>query len=126
MANMVAKKQAQTAHGVGGVKIEKRRRYRPGSVALREIRRYQKSGDLLIPKLPFSRLVREIAMNGGGFKFKFQASAVMALQEAAEAYVTQVFEDTLLCAIHAGRKTTMPKDMQLARRIRGDFAYARR
>ena len=123
MATMVAEKQAFAAHVVGNVKSEKRRRYRPGSVALREIRHYQKGGQLLIPKLPFSRLVRKIVVDGGRYKFRFQASALMALQEAAEAYITQVFEDTLLCAIHANRKTIMPKDMNLARRIRGDMKF---
>lgn len=97
----------------------KKRRYRPGTVALREIRRYQKSTELLIRKLPFQRLVREIAQD---FKtdLRFQTSAVMALQEASESYLIGVFEDTMLCAIHAKRVTIMPKDMQLARRIRGE------
>ena len=83
-------------------------RYRPGTVALREIRRYQKSTELLIRKLPFQRLVREIAQD---FKtdLRFQSSAVMALQEASEAYLVGLFEDTNLCAIHAKRVTIMPK-----------------
>ncbi|CBJ48887.1 conserved unknown protein [Ectocarpus siliculosus] len=91
----------------------------PGTVALREIRRYQKSTELLIRKLPFQRLVREIAQD---FKsdLRFQGSAVLALQEAAEAYLVGLFEDTNLCAIHAKRVTIMPKDIQLARRIRGE------
>lgn len=95
--------------------------YRPGTVALREIRRYQKSTELLIRKLPFQRLVREIAQD---FKtdLRFQSSAVMALQEASEAYLVGLFEDTNLCAIHAKRVTIMPKDIQLARRIRGERA----
>ncbi|CAF87474.1 unnamed protein product, partial [Tetraodon nigroviridis] len=90
-------------------------------VALREIRRYQKSTELLIRKLPFQRLVREIAQD---FKtdLRFQSSAVMALQEASEAYLVGLFEDTNLCAIHAKRVTIMPKDIQLARRIRGERA----
>ena len=89
--------------------------------ALREIRRYQKSTELLIRKLPFQRLVREIAQD---FKtdLRFQSSAVMALQEASEAYLVGLFEDTNLCAIHAKRVTIMPKDIQLARRIRGERA----
>ncbi|KAK2900228.1 hypothetical protein Q8A73_013357 [Channa argus] len=93
----------------------------PGTVALREIRRYQKSTELLIRKLPFQRLVREIAQD---FKtdLRFQSSAVMALQEASEAYLVGLFEDTNLCAIHAKRVTIMPKDIQLARRIRGERA----
>ncbi|XP_058984216.1 histone H3-like [Musca domestica] len=91
------------------------------TVALREIRRYQKSIELLIRKLPFQRLVREIAQD---FKtdLRFQSSAVMALQEASEAYLVGLFEDTNLCAIHAKRVTIMPKDIQLARRIRGERA----
>lgn len=99
----------------GGVK--KAKRYRPGTVALREIRRYQKSSDLLIRKLPFQRLVREVTQD---FRtdLKFQASAILALQEAAEAYLVQVFEYTNLCAIHAKRVTIMPKDMQLCLRLR--------
>ena len=94
-------------------------RYRPGTVALREIRRYQKSTDLLIRKLPFQRLVREIAQD---FKndLRFQGTAILALQEASEAYLVSLFEDTNLCAIHAKRVTIMAKDLQLARRIRGE------
>jgi histone H3 len=100
-------------------KLRKPHRFRPGTVALREIRRYQKSTEHLIRKLPFQRLVREIALN---YKFdvRFQAGALEALQEAAEAYLVGLFEDTNLCALHARRVTIMPKDMQLARRIRGE------
>ena len=99
--------------------IKKPHRYRPGTVALREIRRYQKSTELLIRKLPFQRLVREIAQD---FKtdLRFQSLAIKALQEAAEAYLVGLFEDANLCAIHAKRVTIMPKDIQLARRIRGE------
>ena len=118
MAMMAARKrplQARTA----GVTERRRRRYRPGTVALREIRRYQKSTDLLIRKAPFQRLVREIAQE---FKtdLRFQSTAVLALQEAAESYLISLFEDTNLCALHAKRVTIMAKDMQLARRIRGE------
>ena len=101
----------------GGVR--KPHRYRPGTQALREIRRYQKSTELLLRKLPFQRLVREIAADFKG-DLRFQSSAVFALQEAAEAYLVGLFEDTNLCAIHAKRVTIMPKDLQLARRIRGE------
>ena len=99
--------------------VKKPHRYRPGTVALREIRKYQKSTELLIRKLPFQRLVREVAQD---FKndLRFQGSAVMALQEAAEAYLVSLFEDTNRCAIHAKRVTIMPRDMQLARRIRNE------
>lgn len=102
----------------GGIK--KPHRYRPGTVALREIRKYQKSTDFLISKLPFQRLVREIAQD---YKcdLRFQTTALMALQEAAEAYMVGLMEDTNLCAMHAKRVTIMPKDMQLARRIRGNL-----
>jgi histone H3/H4 len=83
--------------------------------------KYQKSTDLLLRKLPFQRLVREIAQD---FKndLRFQSTAIGALQEAAEAYLVSLFEDTNLCAIHAKRVTIMPKDIQLARRIRGERA----
>ena len=99
--------------------IMKPSRYRPGVCALREIRRYQKSCDLLIKKLPFQRLVREIAQD---FKtnLRFQSAALSALQEAAESYLVGLFEDTNLCCIHAKRVTIMPRDIQLARRIRGE------
>lgn len=101
----------------GGVK--KPHRYRPGTVALREIRKYQKSTDLLIRRLPFQRLVRELAQQFKG-DLRFQSSAIAALQTASETYLTGLFEDTNLCAIHAKRVTIFPKDMQLARRIRGE------
>ena len=103
----------------GGAK--KPHRWRPGTVALREIRKYQKSTDLLIRKLPFQRLVREIAQDFLT-DWRFQSSALLALQEASEAYLVGLFEDTNLCAIHAKRVTIMPKDMQLARRLRGERA----
>ncbi|KAF9809276.1 hypothetical protein SFRURICE_015739, partial [Spodoptera frugiperda] len=116
---LATKAARKSAPATGGVK--KPHRYRPGTVALREIRRYQKSTELLIRKLPFQRLVREIAQD---FKtdLRFQSSAVMALQEASEAYLVGLFEDTNLCAIHAKRVTIMPKDIQLARRVRGERA----
>lgn len=97
----------------------KQHRYRPGTVALREIRKYQKSTETLIRKLPFQRLVREIAQNFRS-DLRFQSQAVLALQEAAEAYLVGLFEDTNMCAIHAKRVTIMPKDLVLARRIRGE------
>jgi histone H3 len=114
---LAAKAARKATPASGGVK--KAHRYRPGTVAMREIRRYQKSTDLLLKKAPFQRLVREVAQD---FKtdLRFQSSAVMALQEASEAYLVGLFEDTNLCAIHARRVTIMPKDMQLARRIRGE------
>ena len=132
--------------------MKKPHRFRPGTVALREIRKYQKSTELLIRKRPFARyvdtfcmtvllfvvlnvsiidlylciystfhssVVREIA-NDFKTDLKFQAAALLALQEAAEAYLVGLFEDTNLCGIHAKRVTIMPKDIQLARRIRGE------
>lgn len=119
----------------GGAQARRQRRphrYRPGTVALREIRRYQKSTELLLRKAPFQRLVREIyydlsepkgVLEKLGLKMKnlrFQSTAVLALQEATESYLIGIFEDSNLCAIHAKRVTLMPKDIQLARRIRGE------
>ncbi|XP_026302983.1 histone H3.3-like [Piliocolobus tephrosceles] len=116
---LATKAARKSAPSTGGVK--KPHRYRPGTVALREIRRYQKSTELLIRKLPFQPLVREIAQD---FKtdLRFQSAAMGALQEASEAYLVGLFEDTNLCAIHAKRVTIMPKDIQLAHRIRGERA----
>lgn len=114
LATKAARKAAPTR---GGVK--KPHRYRPGTVALREIRRYQKSTDLLIRKAPFARLIREIAQDYKS-DIRFQSLAMLALQEASEAYLVGLFEDTNLCAIHGKRVTIMPKDIQLARRIRGE------
>ena len=118
-ANQAAQQNLGNPPKTGGLK--RPMRYRPGTVALREIRRYQKTAELLIRKLPFNRLVREVTQD---FKtdLRFQAQAIMALQEAAEAYLVRLFDDTNLCAIHAKRVTIMPKDMQLARRIRGEWA----
>ena len=106
LATKAAKKTAAAT-------VKKPHRFRPGTVALREIRRYQKTTELLIRKMPFQRLVREIAQD---FKtdLRFQSSSVMALQEASEAYLVGLFEDSNLCAIHAKRVTIMPKDMQLS------------
>ena len=114
---LATKAARKTQPANGGVR--RPQRYRPGTVALREIRKYQKSQELLIRKLPFQRLVREVAQDVK-LDLKFQSAAILALQEAAEAYLVGIFEDTNLCAIHAKRVTIMPKDMQLARRIRGE------
>ena len=94
--------------------------YRPGTVALWEIRRYQKSTELLLRKLPFQRLVWELAQDLGRSHIRFQSGAIMAMQEASEAYLVGLLEDANLCAIHAKRVTIMLKDIQLARRIRGE------
>ncbi len=101
------------------VKVRKKHRWRPGTVAMRDIRRYQKSTKCLMQRLPFQRLVRSIA-KGYNSELRFQASSLAALQEATEAYVVGLFEDVNLCALHAGRVTVMTRAMHLARRIRGD------
>lgn len=105
----------------GGGHPRKPHRYRPGTVALREIRKFQLTQDLLIRKLPFARLVKEIAEMyiGTNYGLRWQLNAILALQEACEAYLVHLLEDTNLCAIHAKRVTIMQKDIQLARRIRG-------
>ncbi|KAF8539211.1 histone-fold-containing protein [Trichophaea hybrida] len=111
-------------------KESKRRRSKPGFKALREIRQYQSSTELLIRKLPFSRLVRSFpssppalthlaGFGGDGEGIRFQSHALLALQEATEAFLVHLFEDANLLAIHARRVTVMQKDIQLARRIRG-------
>lgn len=93
--------------------------YSLGERALKEIRQYQKSTDLLLRRLPFARLVREIQQEMSNVAYRWQGTAIMALQEAAEAHLVGLFEDCNLCAIHAKRVTIQPKDMQLARRLRG-------
>jgi len=105
----------------GAEKVKNKRRYRPGVLALKQIRQYQKSTELLLRRLPFQRVVREI-MQGIAVKdeLRIQAVALEALQHATEAYLTNLFEDANLCAIHAKRVTIMPKDIQLSRRIRGE------
>ena len=97
-----------------GQKKRRPQRYRPGTVALREIRRYQRSSELLIRRMPFQRLVREIAQTHNPY-LRFQSGTILALQGSAEAYLVGLLEDSNLCAIHAKRVTIMPKDMQLAR-----------
>ena len=94
-------------------------RYRPGMMTLKEIQHYQKFMGFLIRKLPFQRLVREIAVKVAQ-EMRFQSLALLVLHEAAEAYLMGLFEDTNLCAIHARWVTIMPKDIQLARTIHGE------
>lgn len=121
------RKQIKSAKGkkrapkMGGLK--RPHRFRPGTVAIREIRKYQKSTSLLIRKLPFQRLVKSIAHESVS-DVRFQRSAIVALQEAVEAYLVGLFEDTNLCAIHARRVTIMVRDIKLARRIRGEKVTA--
>ena len=100
--------------------VKKPHRYRPGTVALREIRRYQKTFDLCIRKLPFQRVTREFVTDIQKSELRMQGSSVLALQEASEAHAVGTFEDANLCAIHGKRVTVMDKDFRLARRIRGD------
>ena len=114
---LASKAARKSAPSTGGVK--KKKRFRAGTVALQEIRKYQKSTELLIRKAPFQRLVREVAEDMKT-DLRFQSHAISALHEASEAYLISLFEDTNLCAIHAKRVTIMPKDIQLARRIRGE------
>ena len=111
----------------GGIK--KPHRYRPGLLALREIRRYQQTTDSLIRKTPFNKLIKEISQDyricpGGpgtpSVQVRFQSTALAALQEAAENYLVGLFEDVNLLAVHAKRVTVMPRDIRLALRIRGD------
>ena len=121
---IAAKVAAAAQKNLGNLRtggLKRPMRYRPGMVALREIRQYQKTTELLIRKLPFNRLVREVAQD---FKtdLRFQTQAIGALQEAAETYLVGLFKDTNLCAIHAKRVTIMPKDIQLAQRIRDERA----
>ena len=115
LATKAARKSAPAAGG-----CKKPHRYRPGTVALREIRKYQKSTDLLIRKLPFQRFLREV-MQDFRCDLRYTATALAASQEASEAYLIGLMEDTNLCAIHARRVTIMPKDMQLSRRIRREY-----
>ena len=105
---MISKTPLKTGPSSAGIK--KLHRYRPGAIALREIRKYQKSTELLIRKLPFQRLVREIVKELRPYEdYRFQSVALLALQESAEAFLVQLFEDTNLCALHANRVTIMPK-----------------
>ena len=123
-----AKAAASAARGAG---VKKPHRYRPGTVALREIRRYQKSTDLLIKKLPFQRLLKEMTYNSWKQMDemkrtqldkmpRMQVATVNCIQEASEATLVGLFEDTNLCAIHAKRVTIMKKDVDLAKRIGQD------
>ena len=111
---LLTKAARKAAPAIGG--CNKPHRYRPGTVALREIRKYQKSTDLLLRKLPFQRFVREVTQNVRG-DLHFQATALATSQEASEAFLVGLMEDSNLCAIHARRVTIMPKDLQLSRQI---------
>lgn len=116
----------RSAPATGGVK--KPHRYRPGTVALREIRRYQKTTNLLIPKICYQRFLREISSDPNKCRqpsdgpFRWQGSAILATQTVAEDYLTVQLEDANVCALHSKRVTVMPKDIQLVRRIKGEEA----
>ncbi|OQO02102.1 histone H3 [Cryoendolithus antarcticus] len=99
-----------TARTTGTVKVA--RRTKPGTLALREIRQYQLNTELLMPKLPFERLIREILQDLGHTDWRIQEGALGALQEATEAYLVNIFEQTLLSAIHGRRVTVQQKDMR--------------
>ena len=115
----LATKAARRKPAVGGLK--KPHRYRPGTVALREIRRYQKTTELLLRKKPFFMLVKEVMQDFNG-DMRYQASSILAMQEATEAHFVGLFEDSNLVAIHNNRVTVQPKDIQLVRRIRNEDA----
>jgi len=121
-ANKLEKKAGGKAAKLGkdGKEVAKRQhRWKPGTVALREIRRYQKSVDTLIPKQPVRRLIREVASVYQD-DLRFKRSALEALQEASESYLVDLFADANLCAIEHERVTVEPKDMRLAMRMRHD------
>ncbi len=101
------------------IAVRKPHRWRPGTVAAREIRKFQKTTDLLIRKAPFQHLVREVALKFGKSDLQMQSTAVLALQEAAEYFMVDVFSDTNLCALHGKHVTITVKDLVLACRIQG-------
>merc|ERR1711920_101850 len=102
-------------------KLQGHRRNKNGAMVFRDIRKYQRSTELLIKKLPFARLVKEIGRRISGDTLHFTAEALLAIQEASEDFIVHMLEDSNLCAIHARRITITSKDLQLARRIRGPF-----
>ena len=109
----------KSAGGSGSTGVKKSFRWRPGTVALRQVKKLQKSTELLIAKAPFSRLVREIA-EGHKAGLRFASSALAAIQEATEAFVISLLSDANLTALHANRVTALPRDLQLVRRLRGE------
>ena len=116
------KSNTKTKTATGAPKKERKFRWRPGTVALREIKKYQGSVNTLMRKAPFQRLVREVAQSyhQSGTMMKWQASALAALQEATESYITGLLADANLLALHAKRVTLMARDLALARRLRGE------
>lgn len=118
-ANKRGRAAAKAASKAPVTGAKKQHRWRPGTVALREVRRFQNSTDLLIARAPFRRLVREIVANLKD-SIRMRSTALDAIQEATESYLTNVLGDANLCTIHAKRVTLFPKDLQLALRLRGE------
>lgn len=112
-----SKKAKKASSGSSGMK--KSFRWRPGTVALRQVKAAQKGTSLLVQKAPFARLVREVAETHKA-GLRFQSSAIAAIQESTEAFVISLLSDSNLTALHAGRVTAMPRDLQLVRRLRGE------
>lgn len=98
--------------------VKKRKRRKPGQVAIKQIAFYQKTANLLLPKLSFQRIVREIVQSVTPDEYKWSPNALEALQTSTEAYLTAVFEDTNKAAIHGKRVTIRPEDMHFIRDIR--------
>ncbi|KAI5189199.1 histone H3 [Nematocida minor] len=113
----LATKAARKSSAPGAVAVKRPHRFKAGTVALREIRKYQKTTDLLIRKLPFQRLVREVASEYKA-DVRFQSSSILAIQESLENYLTGLFEDSNRCAIHAKRVTLMARDLHLVNKIK--------
>lgn len=115
----ISAKSARKTAGSTPSGSAKKPRYKPGTVALKEIRRYQKSTDNLIRKLPFQRQCRAIVReSSNAADIRFQGPALSAVQEACESYLVSLFEDALLCSRHAKRVTVMPRDIALVLRLR--------
>ena len=115
------KNAVKSASGSASTGVKRTHRYRPGTVALRQIRKFQKGTELLLRKAPFQRLLRETAQSQKE-GLRWSASAVAAVQEATESYIISLLSDANLCALHTRRVTAMPRDLQLARRLRGERA----
>lgn len=118
----IKKRPRSSAGSAGGGEIRRKRRFRAGTRVLQEIRRLQHSTHTLIPRVHFSRVIRDVATSvTGGETLRWASEGLEAIQEAAEAYLVGLFEDAQLCAVHAKRVTIMLKDIMLARRIRGEL-----
>ena len=123
LKKLFAKRQLRSNAKTEAPEHIKKKRLKIGAGALRDIRRLQRTTNLLIPRRPFQRVVREVATRvsrEAGQDLRFQASALLALQEAAEVYLVCLFEDANLAAIHAKRVTIFPSDIDFVRRLRGE------